>query len=488
MSAARRGAWVAVVAIVLAGCGNPLKPRIDASLRQVNEAKDRFNKIRQEVEGDLQKEPDLFKAANVSAAWRDRLQNDQEKLNDAFADLERLKHRDNRMSLFGDVDRFRTSAITDAVAIQAEANRWLDLKRNTPAHLKHMQADYDKVRAADVSQATAVLDKAEQDWPAKKADIEARIAALKSEQPDAEAAWKDAQAASAKPDYAALMSDERKLDTLAGLPDLDKKLASELYRSYDKVLVDLEPPNREKLKTITTQITDLQNHQNQANTQEQWVDIPESTYASLENDIGMTIEHKPAGAYDSEVQTVPQPPGFAYMAPPGQRNQYGYWEQRNGTSVWTWLPEYLLLRELLWNHHYMPVPSYEYDGYWSARRSGTTYYGGGYRYSGGGYSVPNSPAAPATPKYGTHGTFTERSYANSRYMNRSGGFSGSQYRSQGGSTPRSEPSAQAPSNIPRDQPHQFGRTPGSGSSGHRFGSGGGSRPHSAPSGRRYGRH
>jgi hypothetical protein len=486
MSQAKGLLYIGVAAVaVLVGCGNPLQPRINAELRQVNEAKDRFNKIRQEVENDLQKEPDLFKAANVSAAWRDRLQNDSEKLNDAFADLERLKHRDNRMSLFGDVDRFRTTAVSDAAAIQAEANRWLDLKRNTPAHVKHMQADYDKVRAADPSQATGVLEKAEQDWPAKKADIEARIAALKSEQPDAEAAWKDAQAASAKPDYAALMSDERKLDTLASLPDVDKKLAAQLYDSYDKVLVDLEPPNREKVKTITTEITDLQNHQNQTNTQEQWVNIPESTYASLENNIGMTIEHKPAGAYDSEVQTVPQPPGFAYMAPPGERNQYGYWEQHNGSSVWTWLPEYLLLRELLWNHHYVPVPSYEYNGYWSARRSGTTYYGGGY--SGGGYSVPNAPAAPAAPKYGTHGTFTERTYANSRYINRGGGFGSSQYRNQNGSANRSEPSAGAPSNIPRDQPHQFGRTPGSAPSGHRFGSPGGSRPHSAPSGHRYGR-
>jgi hypothetical protein len=164
------------------------------------------------------------------------------------------------------------------------------------------------------------------------------------------------------------------------------------------------------------------------------------------------------------------------MAPPGERNQYGYWEQRNGTSVWTWLPEYLLLRELLWNHHYMPVPSYEYDGYWSARRSGTTYYGGG-------YTARNAPA-PAAPKYGTHGTFTEHSYANSRYMNRGGGYSGSQY----GSHNQYETGHQAapPSTLPRDQGHQFGRAPGSPSSGRRFGSGGGSRPHSAPSGRRFG--
>lgn len=487
------------VVLLMTGCGNPLKPRIDAETRKVADAKDRFNRIRKEVDGDLQKDPDLFKAANVTGAWRDRFQSDQEKLNDAFADLERLNHHDNRLSLFGDVDRLREAAVTDAVAIQTEANRWLDLKRNTPQHLKHMQADYDKVHSADVSKVTAALEKAEQDWPAKKSDLDARLASLKTEQPSAEAAWKDAQSAGAKPDYPALMSDERKLDTLAAEPDLDQKLAGQLYGSWDKVLVDLEAPRgndltaREEVKTINTKITDVQNHQNHTDTEEKWVDIPESKYASLQNDVGMTIEHKPAGAYDTEVQTVPQPPGFAYMAPPGQQNQYGYWEQRNGSSVWTWLPEYLLLREVLWNHHYMPVPAYEYDGYWSARRSGYTYYGPGY--SGSTYSGPSTQAPPA-PKYGTHGTFTERSYANSRYLNKGGTFGSSQYKSQGGGGYRSsgygsekpgEPSA-APSTSSRDEGHQFGRSPSSGGSGKRFGSSGGSRPHSAPSGRRYGRH
>jgi hypothetical protein len=482
---------------LMAGCGNPLQPRIDAESRKVAEAKDRFNKIRKEVESDLKREPDLFKTANVTAAWRDRFQTDQEKLNDAFTDLERLNHRDNRASLFGDVARLRDAAVTDAVAIQTEANRWLDLKRNTPEHLKHMQADYEKVRSADVSKATAVLEKAEQDWPAKKGDIEARLASLKSAQPTAETAWKDAQAVSAKPDYAALMSDEKKLDTLAAEPELDQKLAGQLYASYDKVLVDLEPPRsndliaREKVKTVRTDITDIENHENRTSTEEKWVDIPDSTYSSVQNDIGMTIEHKPAGAYDSEVQTVAQPPGFAYMAPPGERNQYGYWEQHNGSSVWTWLPEYLLLREVLWNHHYVPVPSYEYDGYWSARRGGYTYYGPGY--SGSTYSGPSTQAPPA-PKYGTHGTFTERSYANSRYMSKGGGYSGSTYRSPGSSGSGGYRSSgygngqsAAPPPSSSSQGHQFGRSPGSGGSGQRFGSGGGSRPRSAPSGRRYGR-
>ena len=133
--------------------------------------------------------------------------------------------------------RLRDAALSDAAAIQTEANRWLDLKRNTPQHLKHMQADYDKVASTDVSQVKQLSKRPSRIGRRKRPDLDARLASLKSEPAKAEAAWKDAQAVSAKPDYAALMSDERKLDTLAARPEKDKKLVGQLYGSHDKVLV-----------------------------------------------------------------------------------------------------------------------------------------------------------------------------------------------------------------------------------------------------------
>ena len=473
-------------------CGNPLKPRIDAEKRQVAEAKDRFNQIRKEVEADVQKEPDLFRSANVAAAWRDRFQTGQEKLNDASTNLERLNHRDKEQ-LFGDVVRLREAAVADAVAIQNEANRWLDLKHNTAKHIDRMKDDVGKIGLSDTSQLSAAITKAGSDWPAKKNDLDARLTALKSAPEQANATWKDAQAAAAKPDYAALMADERKLDELAALPDIDRKQVGQLYDSWDKLLVNLEGPHgadptcREKVKVITTHFTDVKANESQTDSTEKWVDIPQSTYASLQNDIGMTIEHKPAGAYDTEAEHVPQPPGFAYMAPPGQSNQYGHWENQNGSSVWTWLPQYLILRELLWNHQpYYPIPVYEYQGYWAARRSGVPYYG-------------RDEQVQSAPKYGTHGTFTGGRYADSRYAQRGGSYRDSQYKNSSGGY-RSSPYAGSPSssNGSSEQGHQFGRAPSSspsspsssgrsfgGGSGKRFGSGGGS--HSAPSGRSFGR-
>src|SRR5690242_18307460 len=139
----RRPAWLltAALVVVLAGCSNPLKPRIDVETRKVNEAKEHFAKIRKDVEDSLKKDPDLFKQANVTAAWRDRFQSDQEKLNDAFSSLEKLNHRDKRLSLFADVDRLRDAALKDAADIQKEAKRWLDLKNNTAAHILKMKSD-----------------------------------------------------------------------------------------------------------------------------------------------------------------------------------------------------------------------------------------------------------------------------------------------------------------------------------------------------------
>ena len=54
------------------------------------------------------------------------------------------------------------------------------------------------------------------------------------------------------------------------------------------------------------------------------------TIEAMESNLGMAVEHKPAGKYDTESERVAQPAGFAYMAPPGQSNQYGYWDHAAG--------------------------------------------------------------------------------------------------------------------------------------------------------------
>ena len=168
-----------------------------------------------------------------------------------------------------------------------------------------------------------------------------------------------------------------------------------------------------------------------------WTDVSPASYHAVENNLGMAIAHKDAGLYDSEAQGTAQPPGFAYIAPPSVgSNQYGYWTNNEHGSFWTFLPEYLIMRELLWGHSYRPIYVNEYNGYSSALRSGRTYYG------------RETPASP--PRYGSHGTETEQRYAGSRYV---------QSGKATGRAPRQAP----PSSSPRFSPAPEG------SEGHRFG-------------------
>jgi hypothetical protein len=71
----------------------------------------------------------------------------------------------------------------------------------------------------------------------------------------------------------------------------------------------------------------------------------------------------------------------------------------------------------LWGHSYRPIPSYEWESYRTARSSGQTYYG--------------RDEAAGVPKYGTHGTFTQQHYADSRYVRSSGGYGNSKYATGG---------------------------------------------------------
>ncbi len=139
----------------------------------------------------------------------------------------------------------------------------------------------------------------------------------------------------------------------------------------------------------------------------------------MRNDLGMAIEHKGAGKYDSESERVAQPAGFAYMAPPGQSNQYGYWEHGSGgNSFWVFYGQYALMRDLLFHGGYHPIDYGEWRDYRTYQQTGRTYYG--------------RDAVNSLPKYGTQGTATADRYSGSSY-GKSGGFRNSQFASKSGS-------------------------------------------------------
>lgn len=444
---------VIVLFFGLGGLPRELRGRIDSEKRELSQTAKQFEDARTEVMRDLQSESALFRARNMTAEWPNRLANAAATLALAQKDFAALSHlrdenrsrtKDEAERLLREEKNLRTAALSDATGIRTEANRWLDLKRNLPRHIERIEQEHKTLQSLDLASVTSTVQKAETDWPEKKADLDGRLAKLRSTTDEAERLYKSTdamrRAAVSNPDYEALQKSEQALAGAAtALPDEIqqlKGLTGQLYDSWDKVLVDLEERRagesrdyNEKIKTVRTHLIDVAAKNGETTSEEKWIQVPKSVYQGVEDKLGMTIEHKSAGKYDSEAERVPQPAGFAYVAPPTQAsNQYGYWEHRDGNTFWTFFPQYLLMRELLWAHQYHPPSTIEYQGYRTAQSTGQTYYG----------RDTVSGTQTSAPKYGTHGTFTQSRYAGSQYVRNSGTYSSSHYATQGGTYRGSE--------------------------------------------------
>jgi hypothetical protein len=469
-------------------CGLPSSLRRDIGYEhdKLQHAEQQFASAEHDLQHDLSQNAQLFADTSVPAQWAANLDAARAELISAegadrdLTELVRRNRKDSRYraeQLLTKERHLREAALNDAQKVESEAANWLRFAHDPGPEIENMQRVHETIRGFDLAPVSATVEKAEQDWPAKKEALATRLAALRDMQQDTDKQWDGTAAARQDaaagkltgPEIAALFQADKDLDREAhGIRSETDELrgqCGQLYNSWDKVLIDLDVSRdgrdreyRERIKTVTTHITDVSSHQTETSANEAWVPVSEPAFHAVENDLGMTLAHKDAGLFDSEAQTTPQPAGFAYIAPESQgSNQYGYWTHSGGNTFWTFLPQYLLLRELLWNHDYRPVVIEDYRGYRAAQTLGHSYYG---------QTTPSS-----APKYGTSGTFTQTRYANSRYV-QSGGFRSSAYASH----PDHSPSAFSSShNNQRAAPEPNG-------AGKRFGAGAGS-----PSGRRFGR-
>jgi hypothetical protein len=437
-----------IVIVLFAGFDNlPRKVRADiaSEAQQLPQTQRQFQAAQDEVTHDLSSDPDLFRAHDMNTAFPGRFRIAAGELQGAQRDaaaLDKLLKANRRQDepqaakLLQEERALRAGALNEATAVETEAQHWVDMKRNLPSELQQMAADHQTLAHWDFSPIAAVVGRAETDWPQKKSDLDTRLAALRAIPADGEQAWQSSDAMRRKAetkdlaglDYAGLLGSAETLHAgVATLPVRTTELETltgQLYTSWDKLLVDLRDRKsggsrdyEEEVRTVKTKFPDATGKDGVTNSEEAWVEIPRSTYQVSENNIGMSVAHKPVGKYDSEADEVPEPAGFAYMAPVGERNQYGYWDHSGGGNFWVFYGQYALMRDLLWGHSYRPIPSYEWESYRTARSSGQTYYG--------------RDEAAGAPKYGTHGTFTQQHYAESRYMRSAGGYSSSKYATGG---------------------------------------------------------
>ncbi|MGA2130899.1 MAG: hypothetical protein ABSH50_01180 [Bryobacteraceae bacterium] len=468
-----------IVIVLFAGLDNlPRKVRADISqeAQQLQQAQKQFQSAQSTVTQDLSADPELFHAHDMNTAFPERFRIAAGELTGAQRDaaaLDKLLKSNRRQDaeqaqkLLKEESALRAAAINESTAVETEAQHWVDMKRHLPDELKQMAADHQTLEHWDFGPVTAVITRAETDWPQKKSDLDTRLMALKAIPADGEKAWQAGDGMRRKAeskdlaglDYAGLLTDAQTLhDDVTSIPTRTTELetlSGQLYTSWDKVLADLRDRKsggmrdyEEELRTVKTKFPDATGKDGATTSDEMWVEVSRSTYEVGEKNIGMSVAHKAVGKYDSEADEVPEPAGFAYMAPVGDRNQYGYWEHGSGGNFWVWYGQYALLRDLLWGHSYRPIPSYEWESYRTARNYGQTYYG--------------HDEASGAPKYGTHGTFTQQNYSSSRYVRSSGGYGSSKYAS--GSLRKGE----------SGEGHTFG-------SGAKPPSSGGFKPRSAPS-------
>ena len=199
-------------------------------------------------------------------------------------------------------------------------------------------------------------------------------------------------------------------------------LVEQLYTSWDEILVDMEISEGYEvefyhtLKRVSLRLDPAGDSEPEPQEQTRRRKVSRVTYERHDKHLGLALRSKPPGVYDHEVETVPQPPGFAYMASPEQgSNRFGHWEQRGGTSFWHWYGQYAFMRSLFWGDSWRPIDRSDYRRYHDRRESGRTYYGG----------------SGSRQRYGTGGTATTSRYRSSKYL-RSGGYRNTRYVQSGG--------------------------------------------------------
>jgi len=445
-----------------------IRTQIDSERSALAAAPNQVHAAQDAVAREVQSEPALFNGIPASQQWSGRFQQASSALQSARGDIDELTrleksgHRSDQQraqALLSHERSLRTSALNQATAIQTEAAHWIDREHHLPAEVQQMEQSYQAIHSFDIAPLTAIVDKAETDWPEKKADLASRLSSVTGIVTESDSVWQSTAAARRQAesgnvsglDLGGLLtaSDELKTDA-AALPqksDELKSLTGQLYDSWDKVLIDMETRGIGRARAYDQKVRTVRTHLGSTTSEERWVDVTPATYDAMRNDLGMAIEHKPAGKYDSEAEHVAQPAGFAYMAPPSQgSNQYGYWDHRDGQSFWVFYGQYALMRDLLFNHSYRPLPRDEYEEYRTWHGRGQTYYGRDFE-SGGN-----------APKYGTNGTATQERYSGSTYSH-NGGFRDSPYASKSGSfrdspyASRSEGGRTFGSNRPSGEPH-----------------------------------
>src|SRR3974377_2214657 len=152
-----------MVIVATAGLDNlprSLRTSVAAAATQLDTDRAQFARNRDFVNRALSSEPLLFRTKETS--YRERLEKDNSCLVSAaaeFAALQKLAKENKRTdapkveSELSKFDSTRKGCAQDAAGLRADAERWINYKRELPQRLASMKASYDALHAFDVDAA-----------------------------------------------------------------------------------------------------------------------------------------------------------------------------------------------------------------------------------------------------------------------------------------------------------------------------------------------
>lgn len=193
-----------------------VRAQIDSEKAAMASAASQIQRARADVSSKLTADADVFRTVPASTQWPAQLDGAQAQLQSAQRDFDQLTalEKQNRRGdgdraqrLLASVRPLRENAVRQAISIDSEAARWSDLKRNLASQLDEMNRSYQAILNFDFGPVNSAVLRASADWPDKKADLEARLAALKQLQTTGEQAWTssaDLRKAAAARDFAHL--------------------------------------------------------------------------------------------------------------------------------------------------------------------------------------------------------------------------------------------------------------------------------------------
>ena len=435
-------AGVAVLALlvgVLTYSGGGLNPQTQAGLatadQLLNSSQANFRELSREARSLIDSMTGLPQPRREQ--WLSRLSRSEKDLDSASSELDQAKELaaqdDDKLrveieSRIGQARQKRTQALQAASEILDLARTVSEVDKNRSRYIGEAQASVRQLSAYRPA-SVAGAQRAMIDWPEKKVDLSQAIQRMADVKARSASLWKERSRSIAAANADALLILETHQSLQADglqLARLDSQLGQQvgqLYLSWDRVLVDMDVREGEtltlhhKYKTVTVHIQDPQKKQGAHSEREAWVQVSKATFDALEGKLGMSVARKPAGKYEEEAESLAQPAGYSYLAPPGQSNQYGQWRRdSHGGSFWAFYGQYMFMRSMFWGSAYQPILPRDYSGYRRSHTSGRTYYG---------------RTAAGRPRYGTNSRMAGSRYRSSRYV-RSGGYRNSYYKQSGG--------------------------------------------------------